>query len=69
MLRQIIRADVEGCDAFAGLGVEVEDVDVAAGGGGIEASAESPPAWLLFFFFAILVVGIFVEKIIVFYGK
>jgi len=53
-LRQIIRADVEGCDAFGGLGVDVEGRGVAVGVEGTEPSAESPPAWLLFFFFAIL---------------
>ena len=54
MLRQIIRADVDGCDAFGGLGVDVEGRGVAVGVEGTEPSAESPPAWLLFFFFAIL---------------
>lgn len=52
LLRQMIRAEVEGCDAFASLGFVVDD---AAIGGleGIEFSEASPAACELFFFLAI----------------
>jgi len=52
LLRQMMRADVDGCDVFDSFArvVEVED---AEGLGGIAFSEGSAAFWLLFFFFAI----------------
>jgi hypothetical protein len=51
LFRQIMRADVDGCDVFASFAFV--DVD-AEGLGGTAFSEGSAPFWLLFFFFAII---------------
>lgn len=55
LLRQMIRADVEGCEAFVSFCLE-EDDEVCAEETGLcpweEVSDASPPAALLLFFFA-----------------
>ena len=52
LFRQMIRADVDGCDVFDSFArvVDFEEVD---GLGGIAFSEGSAPFWTLFFFFAI----------------
>ena len=51
LFRQMIRADVDGCDAFDSF-ARVVDVE-AEGLGGIAFSEGSAPFWTLLFFFAI----------------
>ena len=55
LLRQMIRADVEGCGGFVSLGFEVDDEDGtdAVLWVAVELSELSPTAGALFFFFAI----------------